>query len=99
MKPCAGLYIHIPFCARKCRYCDFYSVVAPARHAAFVEALQTEIRMRRAPELTADTIHFGGGTPSLLDPRFLNALVEALQAAFVLAPDAFDRYFINYVPP
>jgi len=88
MKPCAGLYIHIPFCARKCRYCDFYSVVAPARHAALVEALQTEIRLRGAPELTADTIHFGGGTPSLLDPRFLTALVGALRTAFTVTPDA-----------
>lgn len=88
MKTGTGLYIHIPFCARKCRYCDFYSVVAPERHHAFAEALQTEIRLRRAPDLAVDSIHFGGGTPSLLHPRILVRLLEALRVAFDVVPDA-----------
>ena len=69
----AGVYIHIPFCARKCVYCDFYSVGARlADWPRLVSALLDEAR-NRVPELTGagakcDTLYIGGGTPSLLPP-------------------------------
>ena len=69
----AGVYIHIPFCARKCVYCDFYSVGARlADWPRLVSALLDEARVR-VPELTgagapSDTLYIGGGTPSLLPP-------------------------------
>ncbi|MFR4725307.1 MAG: radical SAM protein [Faecalibacterium sp.] len=63
-----GLYLHIPYCFSKCRYCDFYS--APGQRGVptqYVDALLRELA-RFAPEapLHPDTIYFGGGTPSLL---------------------------------
>ena len=65
-----GLYLHIPYCFSKCRYCDFYS--APGQRGvprAYVDALLRELS-RFAPDapLRPDTLYFGGGTPSLLDP-------------------------------
>ena len=63
-----GLYLHIPYCFSKCRYCDFYS--APGQRGvprAYVDALLRELS-RFAPDapLRPDTLYFGGGTPSLL---------------------------------
>ena len=66
-----GLYLHIPYCFSKCRYCDFYS--HPGERGvpeAYVDALLRELS-RFAPEapLQPDTLYFGGGTPSLLRPE------------------------------
>jgi len=65
-----GLYLHIPYCFSKCRYCDFYS--HPGERGvpdAYVDALLRELH-RFAPNapLRPDTVYFGGGTPSLLTP-------------------------------
>ena len=74
-----GLYLHIPYCFSKCRYCDFYS--APGKRsvpAAYTDALLRELS-RFAPDapLRPDTIYFGGGTPSLLDPADTARLIDA----------------------
>ena len=70
-----GIYLHIPYCKSKCRYCDFYS--APGARGvppAYVDALLRELNKRdRRP----DTLYFGGGTPALLSPSQVQALVEA----------------------
>lgn len=58
-----GLYIHVPFCERKCRYCDFYSVTELSRAKEYVKAV---IRNISALDAKFDTVYFGGGTPSLL---------------------------------
>lgn len=81
-----GLYIHVPFCVSKCPYCDFYSLAADetamdAYTAAAVRAV--EDWGRRLHE-RADTLYFGGGTPSLLGPSRLTRLIEAAAAAFGL---------------
>src|SRR5438034_3080448 len=80
-----GLYVHIPFCASRCPYCDF--ATAPARSAlrvAYLEALREEIaREGRAlgrPRIR--TLYVGGGTPSLLDPSEIELLAGALREAF-----------------
>ena len=80
-----GIYIHIPFCAQRCTYCDFYFVTTASSHASFVEALCKEIRIRAAAYASADpvgTIYFGGGTPSLLHPDDLGRIIATLNEHF-----------------
>ncbi|MFN3259104.1 MAG: radical SAM family heme chaperone HemW [Pikeienuella sp.] len=86
-----GIYIHWPFCLAKCPYCDFNSHVArTVDHDAFRARLIGEMEAARA--LTgarrADTIFFGGGTPSLMEPATVGALIEATDRLWGLAPDA-----------
>ena len=74
-----GLYLHIPYCFSKCRYCDFYS--HPGERGvpdAYVDALLRELH-RFAPDapLRPDTLYFGGGTPSLLTPAQAKRLIRA----------------------
>jgi oxygen-independent coproporphyrinogen III oxidase len=86
--PLLGLYVHIPFCAAICNYCNFNRGLFDAGlKARYVEALLQEIR-RAADGASADTIFFGGGTPSLLEPSEIRAIVAACRGAFDLAPDA-----------
>ncbi len=76
----AALYIHWPFCKKKCPYCDFNSHVREGvDHAVWREALLREMRYwhARAPEKTITSIFFGGGTPSLMEPATVAALIEA----------------------
>ena len=84
-----GLYVHIPFCAARCPYCDF--ATAPARsglRSRYMAALDVEIRREGArlgrPRVT--TLFFGGGTPSLLEPNEIERLRNALADAFDLRP-------------
>jgi oxygen-independent coproporphyrinogen-3 oxidase len=84
-----GIYVHIPFCVRKCFYCDFNS--GPASEAAresYVEALRGEILQSPYRDQTARTLFFGGGTPSELNGSQLGAIVTALREAFRFEPDA-----------
>ena len=89
-----GLYLHVPFCTVRCSYCDFYLLpegahgAGPRGRAAFVEALLGEIDAAavRHPGAVADTAHFGGGTPSLLAPSLITAILAALRRGFGLAP-------------
>lgn len=87
MKKTLGVYIHIPFCARKCAYCDFLSVPAkPDIQKAYVEQLTEEIR--QSGEILGGyeikTVFFGGGTPSILKADWLVGILESLrtEAAF-----------------
>lgn len=86
-----GLYLHIPFCKSKCRYCDFYSLPqAEERMDGYVRALEEHLlRMsERAAGYTVDTIYFGGGTPSYLGWRRLTLLLEAVLGRYRVAPGA-----------
>ena len=68
----AGLYIHVPFCARICPYCDFAVRTGNAdRRRRYVEHLLQEIELYAGYPLEFDTIYFGGGTPSALEPEDL----------------------------
>ena len=83
-----GLYLHIPFCSHICNYCNFNRGLFDAdvkRH--YVDALITEIA-RAADGTPADTIFFGGGTPSLLEPDEVGRLIEACRTAFDVAAGA-----------
>ena len=86
-----GVYIHWPFCLSKCPYCDFNSHVrrVPIDEARFVRAFTTEIvaTAARAPDRVVSTIFFGGGTPSLMQPATVAAILEAVAAHWRMAPD------------
>ena len=84
-------YIHIPFCVRKCLYCDFSSH-AGMEHlfAPYVEALKTEIRREaeRFPDARISTIYFGGGTPNILAPEQLAGILDEIRRSLQVADDA-----------
>lgn len=82
-----GLYFHIPFCASKCAYCDFYSFPgSDAQMDAYTDALCR--RMAEFPPVQADTVYFGGGTPSLLGGARLTRVLDAARAHFSVTADA-----------
>lgn len=86
-----GLYLHIPFCQRKCPYCDFFSVEQHAAHiAGYPELLQRHLAWAAAHGWAGafDTVYFGGGTPSLLPPRAVGTVLESIAREFGLAGDA-----------
>jgi oxygen-independent coproporphyrinogen-3 oxidase len=87
-----SLYLHIPFCVQKCRYCDFNSVaVAPFSLEEYADLLIREMALRAAmldAPVTATTLYLGGGTPSLLAPVLVARLVEAAEYHFHLTADA-----------
>jgi len=103
----AGLYIHIPFCSSKCGYCAFYSVVSAKHRQRFVDALETEMALRRdyLGGETVRTIYFGGGSPSLLElaevERILKAVndnfsvVPSPEVTFEANPDHLDARFVD----
>lgn len=88
-----GVYLHVPYCTVRCSYCDFYLVPARGRDLdAFVSSLIREIESAAAerPGLRADTLHFGGGTPSRLGAARLGRILGAARAAFA-ADDGAER--------
>jgi putative oxygen-independent coproporphyrinogen III oxidase len=83
-----GLYIHIPFCSSICNYCNFNrGLFDSGLKDRYVAAIEREIR-RAGQGQSADTIFFGGGTPSLLDPAEIRQLITAARESFSLAPDS-----------
>jgi oxygen-independent coproporphyrinogen-3 oxidase len=83
-----GLYIHVPFCSAICNYCTFNrGLFDHALKTEYVGAALKEIR-RAGDGAPADTIFFGGGTPSLLAPEEIGALVQACRSGYALAPDS-----------
>ncbi len=89
--PPFGVYVHWPFCLSKCPYCDFNSHVRAAGidEPRYVKAFTAEIAATaaRAPGRTVSTIFFGGGTPSLMDPTTVGAILEAIGRHWTIAPD------------
>jgi len=93
-----GVYIQVPFCQTKCSYCNFHTGVVPARRfAPYVEAVCREIRSHSSLRgasgvslpagLTVDSVYIGGGTPSLLEPRLLGEILQAIRNSFSCALD------------
>jgi len=84
----AGIYIHVPFCSGKCGYCDFYSAPSdPVSMDAYTASLIRHIKSTSS-KIAADTVYFGGGTPSLLGADNLIAILAAVRGTFDLAPNA-----------
>ncbi|MEM8686284.1 MAG: radical SAM family heme chaperone HemW [Pseudomonadota bacterium] len=90
-EPGFGLYVHWPFCLAKCPYCDFNSHVRhqPVDQAAYVAAFKREIAWfaERAPGRTLTSIFFGGGTPSLMSPQTVGAVLDAAAGHWRFAED------------
>jgi oxygen-independent coproporphyrinogen-3 oxidase len=94
-----GFYVHVPFCAVRCGYCDFNTYTASelgeapgASRATYAKAAIAEIRLARKVigdrDVAVDTVFFGGGTPTLLPPEDLVAVLRAIRDEFGLAADA-----------
>ena len=84
-----GLYVHIPFCIRKCNYCDFCSFPDDSElRARYVDSLIAEIESYKStPRIKIDTVFFGGGTPSLLSPEQFSRINGAIRKTFRLCDD------------
>ena len=101
------IYVHNPFCARKCPYCDFYSVtdnscIEEFYKAAIREAellggvIENDLATNPLTDIdNKDTVYFGGGTPSLPDGRLICSLLDAVKKAFGIAPDAEITIEVN----
>ncbi|MCK5599788.1 coproporphyrinogen III oxidase family protein [bacterium] len=72
------LYVHFPFCRKRCPYCDFFSLIKHIDHNEYLELLLKEIALRNSG-LSFNTIYFGGGTPSLADPAFFAAIINTVK--------------------
>jgi oxygen-independent coproporphyrinogen-3 oxidase len=84
-----GLYLHIPFCAAICNYCNFNrGLLEEGLKRRYVDALSQEIRRAAEPETQVDTIYFGGGTPSLLSADEVRRLIASCREAFSVAVDS-----------
>lgn len=86
-----GVYVHWPFCASKCPYCDFNSHVraAPVDEERYVKAFARETARQAllAPQRQVSSIFFGGGTPSLMKPQTIGAILDMIAKHWTLAPD------------
>lgn len=83
----AGLYLHVPFCRRKCPYCSFYSVpVSDQLTSCYTDAVCRNLSAY-SETISVDSIYFGGGTPSLLHPNQIDRILSAAAKAFPLAAD------------
>mgnify|MGYP000624745942 CR=1 FL=1 len=101
----AGIYIHIPFCKQACHYCNFHFSASTKLLDPMVKAICKEIELQQSffeePNLTIDTIYFGGGTPSLLPTQDTEQILAAIKKHFTLSPtveitleaNPEDRYF------
>ena len=89
----AGVYVQVPFCQSKCTYCNFHTgVFSHDLYAPYVDAVAREISeyprllhengILEIPEAVVDTVYVGGGTPSLLDPKSLRQIFDAIRTGF-----------------
>ena len=89
-----GIYVHVPFCARKCFYCDFNSYsLDKSAVASYLAALEKEVQLYQAqiarePGVVFDTLYIGGGTPTVLSGKDLARMIRRLLDAFRLSTGA-----------
>ena len=91
----AGIYVHIPFCSRKCPYCDFYSITALDLMQRFVPALKQEMTLVAAELSRFDTVYLGGGTPSLFKAALIDEIIDTAQRLFPIMPAAEITIEVN----
>lgn len=88
-----GIYVHIPFCARKCNYCDFYSLASGEdEKKSYIEALKREIKevsTKVSTDYLVYTIYFGGGTPSIIKADYIREILDVIRTHFKLYKDDF----------
>ncbi len=85
----SGIYIHIPFCKKKCHYCNFYALASQKYRNDFVPALIKEIELRNdyLSDRNINTIYFGGGTPSVLNPDEINPVLNKIKELYEVNPN------------
>ena len=95
-----GIYIHIPFCRSKCKYCDFYSLTTKDDKLldSFIQAMTKHIKEAGAlaPGYRVDTVYFGGGTPTFFGAEGMATLLAAVRKHFDVAPDAEITFEANH---
>ena len=88
-----GIYVHIPFCARKCNYCDFYSLASGEDEKKnYIEALKREIKevsKKVSTDYEVYTIYFGGGTPSIIKADYIKEILDVIRSHFKIFKDDF----------
>ena len=86
----AGIYIHIPFCKRRCIYCDFFSTTQSEKKTEYVHALVRELEMRKdyVGNEEIETIYLGGGTPSQLSQEELEEIFTYIYKVYKVTLDA-----------
>ena len=90
-----SIYIHVPFCVKKCVYCDFYSKTHLSLIPDYVQSLLKEIERRSGLKEKIDTIYFGGGTPSLLSIKDVETLLQAIGGHFSVLRDVEITLEVN----
>src|SRR5216684_5819644 len=101
-----GVYVQVPFCQTKCTYCNFHTgVFSKELYAPYIRAVCSEIagfprllrenRIGDVPEAVVDTVYFGGGTPSLLEPEGLTQIIEAIRGSL---PPKFEEATLEADP-
>ena len=92
----SGLYVHIPYCAKLCYYCDFHFSLNLKTRNGFVDAVCRELQLRKDFFSTpVETIYFGGGTPSLLSEEEIRTIVSTMYETFQIQPDAEFSFECN----
>ena len=91
----AGIYLHIPFCIKKCPYCDFYSITDQSLKQPFIKALIREIEMVSSSSLLFDTLYFGGGTPSVFKAEDISRIIEKIYSLFNMLADSEITIEVN----
>ena len=93
--PAGGLYIHIPFCVRKCPYCDFYSTTDETLKPDFIKMLIREMENVGRTFFPIDSLYIGGGTPSLMSASDIGRIIETAHRVFTLLPDVEITIEVN----
>jgi len=93
----AGLYIHIPFCSKRCTYCDFYTEVAPDLIPILVNYIVKELNIRKdyLKNETISTIYFGGGTPSILSKEQFSQILTSIFSIYTVEENAEITFEAN----
>ena len=86
----SGIYIHIPFCSKKCFYCDFYTSLSINQKSDYINALIQELKLQQNYLIKTEvkTIYFGGGTPSLLSSQEIQSILDEIYTVFKVPKDA-----------
>lgn len=90
-----GIYVHIPFCKKKCNYCDFISFSCfEDKYEEYFNKLKNEIESRRT-DRKISTIYFGGGTPSYPDSKYIIEILETIKNNYLLTADCEITIEVN----
>lgn len=92
-----SIYIHVPFCIKKCVYCDFYSDTQLSFIPEYIRSLEKEMGLRSEKQAgqRVDTLYFGGGTPSVLNIHQVETVLKTIQKNFRMSPDAEITFEVN----